>query len=1070
MKKKLRNLRKLYEVSKQLSKISAIAVLLLIALPIISTAQQKTITGTVTDDSGYPLPGATVLLKGTTNGTVTNSDGVYSFPGIPENSTIVFSFMGMLSQEIVVGDKTTINVILIASTIGIEEVVAVGYGTKKKINLTGAISVAGSEEIEARPVANVQQALQGVVPNLQITVSSATGEPGAEMAMNIRGLTSIEGDNSPYVLVDGIPMGMNDVDPNDVESISVLKDVASTAIYGARAAYGVILITTKTGKRKTGVNVSYSSNFAVTSLINMPKNADPLSFAYTMNHSATNAGNAPYYSEEKLSWIAQNMANPGSATEVLASPNGLTWNLGVDGLNASAATDWHSIIFKDHSTRMKHNINLSGGTEDVSFYLSGGSYDEKGQLKQADDYFKRYNLDAKINATVTPWMDISLLTKYKYAEEEYPEHLTLGRSFIMLLMTRLKPTKPAYYPGTDIWTGRIGDMELNKTTNIERQLVFSPRITLQPIKNWITNVELNYISNDNREVAVFPRIPEAIPDGTGGSTVIWPSMESTSYRPETYSNTYMSPNIYTEYSKSFGKHNLHVLTGYQHEIYKYFNFLADAKYLLTEEIPSISTAVGEKTIEDQIGHWATQGIFGRLNYDFSEKYLLEFNFRYDGSSRFDEDNRWGFFPSISSGWIVSKENFYPLKDIVDVFKVRGSYGSIGNQNVDNYLYVPTMSVDQSNWLFGGERLWTVSTPNLSSINLTWEKVNTLDFGFDLQTLDSRLGVTFDWYESKTKDLVGPGEAVPTILGTSVPKKNGGEITTRGWELEVSWRNSINDFSYGFRGVLSDYIGRVTNYSNPTKVLSTYYDGMELGEIWGLETAGLFQSADEVANWNIDQSYLYSGKWNPGDLKYVDQDGDDAITIGENTKDNSGDKKIIGNSSPRYQFGLNANASWKGFDISMLIQGVAKRDLDLRSLGTFRGPGNGPLHANVYEEHLDFWRDETSPLGANPDAYFPNPYAQFTGQNNKNYLLPTTRYLQNGAYMRLKNLQLGYTIPRAITKKINISTARIYLSGENLLTFTNLMIYDPEAYSGRDDRIGDQYPLSKAFSLGLNINF
>lgn len=1070
MKKKLRNLRKLYEVSKQLSKISAIAVLLLIALPIISTAQQKTITGTVTDDSGYPLPGATVLLKGTTNGTVTNSDGVYSFPGIPENSTIVFSFMGMLSQEIVVGDKTTINVILIASTIGIEEVVAVGYGTKKKINLTGAISVAGSEEIEARPVANVQQALQGVVPNLQITVSSATGEPGAEMAMNIRGLTSIEGDNSPYVLVDGIPMGMNDVDPNDVESISVLKDVASTAIYGARAAYGVILITTKTGKRKTGVNVSYSSNFAVTSLINMPKNADPLSFAYTMNHSATNAGNAPYYSEEKLSWIAQNMANPGSATEVLASPNGLTWNLGVDGLNASAATDWHSIIFKDHSTRMKHNINLSGGTEDVSFYLSGGSYDEKGQLKQADDYFKRYNLDAKINATVTPWMDISLLTKYKYAEEEYPEHLTLGRSFIMLLMTRLKPTKPAYYPGTDIWTGRIGDMELNKTTNIERQLVFSPRITLQPIKNWITNVELNYISNDNREVAVFPRIPEAIPDGTGGSTIIWPSMESTSYRPETYSNTYMSPNIYTEYSKSFGKHNLHVLTGYQHEIYKYFNFLADAKYLLTEEIPSISTAVGEKTIEDQIGHWATQGIFGRLNYDFSEKYLLEFNFRYDGSSRFDEDNRWGFFPSISSGWIVSKENFYPLKDIVDVFKVRGSYGSIGNQNVDNYLYVPTMSVDQSNWLFGGERLWTVSTPNLSSINLTWEKVNTLDFGFDLQTLDSRLGVTFDWYESKTKDLVGPGEAVPTILGTSVPKKNGGEITTRGWELEVSWRNSINDFSYGFRGVLSDYIGRVTNYSNPTKVLSTYYDGMELGEIWGLETAGLFQSTDEVANWNIDQSYLYSGKWNPGDLKYVDQDGDDAITIGENTKDNSGDKKIIGNSSPRYQFGLNANASWKGFDISMLIQGVAKRDLDLRSLGTFRGPGNGPLHANVYEEHLDFWRDETSPLGANPDAYFPNPYAQFTGQNNKNYLLPTTRYLQNGAYMRLKNLQLGYTIPRAITKKINISTARIYLSGENLLTFTNLMIYDPEAYSGRDDRIGDQYPLSKAFSLGLNINF
>lgn len=1056
--------------SMLLRKLKATAFMLIVSILVVQAGQQRPISGTVTENDGNTLPGVTVLVKGTNQGTITNMDGVYSFSNVPDNATLLFSFVGMKTEEVEVGTQTTIDITMEPDAIGLDEVVAVGYGTKKKINLTGAISMAGSEEIEARPVANVQQALQGVVPNLTITTSSATGEPGAGMSMNIRGLSSISGSSEPYILVDGIPMGMNDVDPNDVESISVLKDVASTSIYGARAAYGVILITTKSGDKKQGINGSYSTNFAITSLINMPENADALSFAHTMNDAAVNSGKGPYYSEEKLGWIEQNMIESGSATEVLPSSNGLTWDLGTDGLNASAATDWHDIIFKDHSTRMKHNLNLSGSVKDFNFYLSGGFYDEQGQLKQAEDSFSRYNIDAKVNAKLNSWIDLSFLTKYKYSKSIYPEHQTNGRSFIMLLMTRLKPTKPAYYPGTEVWTGRIGDMELNKTTNIQRQLVFSPRVTLEPVKDWVTNVELNYRTNDNREVAIFPRIPSAVPDGTGGSEIIWPSMEKTEYRATTYSNTYMSPNIYTEYTKSFGEHNLHVLAGYQHETYNYFNLFATAKYLLTEEIPSISTAVGDKTIDDGVGHWATQGVFGRLNYNFKERYLVEFNSRYDGSSRFDEDNRWGFFPSASAAWIISKEDFYPLKDVVEIFKVRGSYGSIGNQNVSNYLYVPTMSISESSWLYGGERLWTVGTPNLSSVDLTWEKVSTLDFGFDAEAFDNRLGFTFDWYESKTTDLVSSGEVVPALLGTSVPKQNEGEITTRGWEAEISWKNQANGFSYSVRGVLSDYKSTITSYNNPTKLLSSYYEGKAMGEIWGFETDGLFQSNDEIDNWAIDQTYFYSGTWDPGDMKYVDQDGDNIITIGDNTNDNPGDKKVIGNSTPRFQFGLSGNLAWKGFDFSFLMQGVAKRDLDLRGLGTFRGPANGPLHACVYKEHLDFWRDETSPLGANPDGYFARSYAEFTGQNNKNYKTATTRYLQNGAYMRLKNVQLGYTIPKTITERANISNARVYLSGENLLTVTDLMIYDPEAFNGDQSRIGDQYPLSRAFSLGLNINF
>jgi TonB-linked SusC/RagA family outer membrane protein len=1048
--------------------------------------QPRTITGTITDEQGEPVIGATIIIKGTTVGAISDANGKYTIEVPSDAEVLSYSFVGMISQEITIGDQSVIDLTMTADLLGLEEVVVVGYGTQKKVNLTGAVSVADSEVLENRPVANVQQALQGVVPNLFITTGVGTGEPGAEMAMSIRGLTSIEGNAQPYVLVDNIPMSINDVDPNDIESISVLKDVASSAIYGARAAYGVILITTKSGSKGTGrVNVGYSNNFALTSIINMPNHADALSFAHTLNYSSTSAGGALYYDDQDLQWIAQNLQSPGSATEVLPTPDGLRWNLGTEGLNASAATDWHEVIFRDYGHRMKHNLNVSGGDERVNYYFSGGFYDELGILKPSDDYFKRYNIDAKISAKATKWLEMSILAKYRHSLNEAPaiewvdrnQATQGGRTFIMLLTTRIKPTKPKYYPGTNVWTGRIYEMENHKVTFKNRQLVLSPRITLEPVTNWVTNIEFNYRTNNDHETGFFPRTPSAIPDGTGGSEVVWPGMSGTRYRSRMYTNSYRSPNIYSSYTNSFGRNTINLLVGYQHELYEYYDHYAQSSHLLTESVPSISTSVGEKLIEDRVGHSSTQSVFGRLNYDYAEKYLLEFNFRYDGSSRFAPDDRWGFFPSVSGGWVVSRENFYPLKNAVEFLKFRGSYGTIGNQNVANYLYVPTMPVSQSGWLYGGQQVWQVGTPNISSINLTWEEVQTLDFGFDMTTLNNRLGITFDWYESKTKNLVGPGEAVPNLLGTAVPKKNEGEITTRGWEVELSWRSVINDFSYGIRGILSDYKSKVTKYTNPTKILTTYYEGMELGEIWGMEAAGFYQSESDVNSHELDQSYLWSGTWYPGDTKYVDQNGDGAIDIGDNTVDNPGDKKIIGNSTPRFQYGLNLTASWKGIDVSMLWQGVAKMDLDLGGLGVFRGPANGPLHATVYEEHLDYWRDDTHPLGANPGAYYPRPYNQYIGQNAKNWSTSHAidHFLQKAAYLRLKNLQVGYTIPRSVTEKVRISNARIYVSGENLLTFTKLTtIFDPEAYKGRTEgyagRPGDQYPLSRILSIGLSVNF
>jgi len=1033
---------------------------------------EKPISGIVRASDGTPLIGATVQVKGTGIGTVTDMDGNYQLNVPDDATTLVISFMGYVTQEVEITGRSVIDVQLMEDFAQLDEVVVIGYGTKKKVNLTGAVSTVDSEAIEDRPISNVQQALQGAVPNLVITTTKAGGEPGANMDMNIRGLQSIEGNSQPYVLVDGIPMGINDINPDDVETISVLKDAAASAIYGARAAYGVILITTKKGKTD-GVTFSYSGNVANSSPLNWPDFASTMDFALTLNESQINAGFAPGFSAERLNNLALNLVNPGSAPEMYANADNTNWDQGSWGEKSSGNYDWKEIMFDESNLRHKHNLGVSGGNEKVNFYVSAGFFNEDGILRHGEESFKRYNLDAKVNGEATSWMDLSLFVKYKYSNEDFPWS-PLARGRILDALTKIKPMMVPKYPGTDIWNNRsrISEWQAFRDEYVKKQLVISPRIILEPIKNWVTNIELNYITNNNRQVFSRNSYQWIRPNG---ELVNAPATAATEYNPNMYSNEYLSPNIYTNYSKSFGNHNLGLMAGYQHETYNYYNMRSTATYVLSDKAPSLSTAVGEKTVWDQIGHWATQGYFGRLNYNYDEKYLLEMNVRRDGSSRFEEGSRWSTFPSFSAGWVLSKENFFPLKDQIDFLKFRGSYGVLGNQNVANYLYIPTLPIDQSYWLFGGERAWTVDSPDLSSVNLTWEKVETIDFGFNLMTLNNRLAITFDWYQSKTTDLVGPGVALPAVLGTSAPKANQGEITTNGWEVEIEWKNRVNkDFSYGFRGVLSDYQSKVTKFINPTKILSSYYEGEVMNDIWGYETAGLYQDQNDLESYGIDQTYIHSGEWKTGDVKYVDQNGDDAINIGDNTVDNPGDKKIIGNSTPRFQYGLMGNVGWKQFDLSFYWQGVAKRDVDIRGGGTFRGPSVGIFHSTVYKEHMDYFRDETSLLGANPDAYFPRPYAEYYGSNQKNYGSPTDRYLQNGAYLRLKNVQIGFTLPEAWAKKARLSYARMYVSGENLLTFTNLMFFDPEtiegSYTGGSGGIGKSYPLSRTFSLGLNINF
>jgi len=1053
-------------------------VIVLFALVLVSTTgfAQKKITGIVNDaKTNLPLVGATVTVQDSKISTVTKEGGKFEINAPTGNIGInlTVSFVGYDNRIVKVGANSGNLVIDLsqASANALNEVVVVGYGVKKKIDLTGAISTVSAKEIEARPIANTQQALQGLVPNLNISVNNQGGEPGASMSMNIRGLQSFSGSNAPYVLVDNIPMDINSIDPSNIESLTVLKDAASAAIYGARAAYGVILITTKSGKsNRSAASVAYSSNISSTSPVFAPHLVDAMSFAYAMNDAAVNQGSLPYYNADALSRLAQNIAKPGSAPTMYGTANGLTWNIGAMGLGAAANTDWYNIFWKKSATHQKHNISISNSNGKVDYYISAGIYNEDGLLRYGNESFNRYNFDGKINAKVTSWATFSTLFKYNQGQQDFPWQIDLGRGRIYDMMSKIKPTMPDKYPGTDIWVSesRIAEWDAERDVTTNRNLVIAPRMILEPIKGWVTNFDLNYTSNDNRQVIRAGQWFWQQPNGVMANGL---AQNSTYYNPNLYTDNYLSPSVYSSLTRTYGKHNITVLGGYQQEVYNYFNLSTTSTYLLNDNVPSVNTAVGTQTATDAIGHWSTQSVFGRLNYDFNEKYLLEANLRSDGSSKFASDKRWGTFPSVSAGWVASKEKFFPLKEQIDFLKIRASYGSLGNQNVSNYLYVPTLGIQQSSFLFGGQRLWTVSSPNLSSVNLTWEKVNTMDIGIDMTLLKKRMTIAYDWYETRTTNLVGPGVALPALLGTGVPKQNGGEVRTRGFELQLNWKDQIGNVTYEIGGNLANNKSVVTKYNNPTNLLSTYYEGQVLGEIWGYKTAGLYQSTDDVAKW-IDQSYLFSGKWNPGDLKYLDLTGDNKIGIGTNTRDDHGDKTVLGNSLPQYLYGFHLGASWKGLDFSVFFQGVAKQDAwlaDLVNGAIMRGAGQGPLHTMVYEGQLDYWRDASSALGANPNAYLPKPYSVYDGDNGKSFDFVNDRYLQNAAYLRLKSLRIGYTVPSKILSKTLISKARFYLSGENLFVFKNISLLDPEELGGRSGA-GRTYPLSKSISFGLDINF
>lgn len=1013
---------------------------------------KKRISGTVKDSKGEPIIGANVLIKGTATGNTTDINGHYELY-VPEKAILQISFIGYLSKEVTLSSKSVYDIVLNEDMQMLEEIVIIGYGTQKKANLTGAVAQVSGEVMKDRQVSNVGQALQGTIGNLLVTTTGDPGGVGTPATFNVRGITSING-GSPLFVVDGIPNNnIDNVNPSDIESVTVLKDAASSAIYGARAAYGVILITTKKGSAQK-TTVSYSGMVAMSQPTRLPKQANSLQFAETYNAAAQNSGLTNPFSDEYIQRIKQYMADPGSIPVTTTDPT----NPIIYGYeNANANTDWFHEYLKSNTFSHKHDINVSGGNKAITYFMSLGYYDQNGILRHGNENYKRVNATSNLHAEPLDWLRFDLRMRYSRSNTDNPYPYSNNNGNWFHFIGTRQPIWPAVNPdGNYSLISNINTFYNGARDKIAaNDLWITGAVEIEPIKDWKINADYTFNSANSNRLSQENPIYAYQTDGAK-----YPYYTSSSIAENAIMDTYSSFNVYTSYTKQLEKHYFKLLLGQQVELAQYYTLAGSRRDLISESIPSMGVATGTQTSSDSRSEWATVGTFMRLNYNFDEKYLIEFNARYDGTSRFPKNNRFGFFPSVSVGYNIAKEDFFTVpEEIMNNLKIRASYGSLGNQSVSNYIYFATVPINtQLGYLLNNIRPNYLGAPGLVSKDLTWETSNTLDIGLDASLFNNKLELSFDWYSRKTLDMLGPANALPATLGAGVPLTNNADLRTNGFELNIGWKDYINkDFQYNISFVLSDYVSKVTKYNNPTGLLSTYYEGQTIGEYWGYETKGLIQTEEQLKQLS-DQSLFY-GNWNIGDVEYKDQNNDGVINYGKNTKDDHGDLKVIGNNTPRFQFGLTAGFNWRNFDVSLFFQGIAKRDLWLG--GTMFYGLTGGYGSQVWESSLDYWTPE------NTNAYFPRPY--HTGEVEKNRQV-TDQYMQNAAYIRLKNMQIGYTIPKEILDKCKISRLRIFLTGENMFTISGIHEnFDPEVATGNWGS-GKMYPLMRTFSCGLNLEF
>ncbi|MEQ9287083.1 MAG: TonB-dependent receptor [Cyclobacteriaceae bacterium] len=1011
-------------------------------------AQDIAVKGRVISaEDGTGLPGAAVKIKGKAEGTITDIEG--NFKLNVESSDVVLSItsVGYIAREVTVGSQTELKIVLDVDVKTLEEIVVVGYGTQKKVNLTGAIDVVSSDQLTNRPIVSTGEGLQGLVPNLNITVPN--GDPTSNVDFNIRGYESING-GSPLILVDGVPMDLNRINPEDIKSISVLKDGAAAAIYGARAAFGVILVETKKGNK--GIDVRLSSQLTWNQPIwHVEPITNGYEYALLRNEVIEAQGGNPYYQDEYMGRLKAYWDDPEN-NDPYAMVDGRFEQYGYTAMADN--------LMSSTSPRQKYDVAISGASDRVNYYTSFGVMNTDGYINhEGNDNYKRYNILMKAEFQATDWLKFDQQITTNLQNSDKP---AAGNINSVIRVEPIRAYQMPLIPGYEEFAGAFFDQPFALHARVENggrekfttsDVWMRSGITLTPLKNLTVNSNFSYnIFNRQFEDVRLPYQLLSFNLDQDNPYTDWGDDFINTQRDY---NQYYVFNTYAEYlMQDIEDHYIKAMVGFNQEWDKNSKVEAMARTLLSPIITDISASSGAQSIDGSSSHATLQGMFFRLNYIFKDRYLFEFNGRYDGTSRFPKGDRFGFFPSVSAGWRISNENFMSgTRDVLDNLKIRASYGSLGNQLLGSnyYPYIPSMGVGSSNFVLGSGVTPFVRSPGLVSPSLTWEKVVSRNFGIDAAFFEGKLTTSFDMYTRETKDMLMRRE-YPHSLGASAPLENAADLKTKGWEFTANWNKRVSaDLSYSVGFNLADWTSEITKYENPTGALGEYYEGQSLNEIWGYETVGIIQDQNQLDN-IADQSRL-GNEWKIGDIEFVDRNGDGFVNDGINTLDDPGDRSIIGNSTPRYSYGITSAVTYKNFSINLFFQGIGKRDYyPSRGNWTWFFPWRSLNGDRNWVTHS--WTPE------NTGAYFPK------AQTDSKNFVPQTRFMQSASYIRLKNVNITYNIPKMWMNKIGLSSGSVYVAGQNLWEHSGIRRpLDPEYIF--DSSV--DYPLFRSYTVGVVIN-
>lgn len=1081
--------------------------------------QQQEVRGVVVGSDGKPLASAVVRAIGSKQEVNTDTNGAFMLRVENYQTELTISYLGY--ETLRVTAKANLGVLKLTPSVSVmDEIVVVGMDKQKRNTITSAISTVKQEAIESRPVTDLTSALQGNVAGLNFATDASSsnpvgGEIGAEIQFNIRGVGSING-GEPYVLVDGVEQSMQNVNPADVESVTVLKDASASAVYGARAAYGVVLVTTKSGRAEKP-RLNYQGTMGFNSPINMPQMMNSIEFAHYINQRNDNIGVRPIFSEQTIQRMEEFMQNPyGEGLPGLGlNPDGSDWAAAYD--NQYANTDWFDYYFKDVSRLNIHNLNITGGSETTNYYVGTGFVNQTGLLDKVDDAMKKLNLNTKLEVRAKSWLKFNFNNNLTYNKINRPMP---NQTIFYGTIANAFPNRATHLPVSSAYDLPHWNEMMYLTNAAYQQSRISDALSLSatvtPLKNWdiMADMRMRFDVESNDFTLKRPQyqlptgafmMVEGNKQGYQYPGMMWQNTQFGSYTRGSAFNYYLSPNISSSYSYEVGSHYFKVMAGFQAEVQQFSSEYMYKDAMMSEDVYSFDNANGQLYAGEARSHWATMGTFARLNWHFADTYFLEISGRYDGSSRFARAHRWGLFPSFSAGYDIARADYFSRLNLpISQLKIRASYGRLGNQNgAGLYDHISTMTLvpDHANaWLLprgnAAPGLGTIAmTPNMLSPFITWEKVDNANLGLDLLSFDNRLSLTADVYQRTTRDMIGPAEAIPSMSGlapSARSKVNNATLRNRGWELAVNWADQLKSgWNYGIGFNVFDYKAVVTQYNNPEGVLYNnhtglprnkgYYEGMDIGEIWGYKADDLFTSnraIDQYLN-EVDLSFFKANNaWQLGDLHYLDTNGDGKVDPGNGTLDDHGDLMIIGNTTPRYSFGFNFKLGYKGIELSAFFQGVAKRDFPMAG-STYLFGGR-----NYFKEHLDYFSHD------NPNGYLP----RLTDPNQMDYQVNTgyntTRYLLNAAYVRLKNVMLSYTVKTKAIERLGIRNLRAYVTSDNLFTISSLKgQFDPETinqvntWAGGSNASapgltsillqngnGKVYPMNKNIVLGVNLTF